>query len=215
MSLSEEGRYYWDGSAWRAASPDRRYFWDGSVWQAASADRADPTDLCVRWGSGWLISRRDGILVQYDPPSQPSFSSGWLRATLSRLRTPPAAHPPALIQGWRILRLDCSWSTPTASQRQDGRFRVITVVLKGGGQNVFYGCTPLDAARFLDDVERRGVAIVEDGVPWPALAPVAVSAAPAATAPNMYKETPCPRCHAPLQAGLARCDYCKTPLLFV
>jgi uncharacterized membrane protein len=30
---SSDGSYWWDGAAWRPASPDRRYFYDGASWQ--------------------------------------------------------------------------------------------------------------------------------------------------------------------------------------
>jgi hypothetical protein len=31
--VSADGRFYWDGAAWRQTSEDRRWFWEGARWQ--------------------------------------------------------------------------------------------------------------------------------------------------------------------------------------
>jgi hypothetical protein len=43
--FSDDGAYWWDGQAWRQASPDRRSYFDGAAWQPIPASVAAPAPL--------------------------------------------------------------------------------------------------------------------------------------------------------------------------
>jgi hypothetical protein len=73
QQISADGRFFWDGAAWRQLSPDRRWFWDEVSWQPTPAlappgppavpAPAVPVARALVPGPCWICEGQPGIPV--------------------------------------------------------------------------------------------------------------------------------------------------------
>lgn len=119
--LSTNGRadYHGPAAVTQQLSPDGRYYWDGSAWRPVGGAPAPPRDRSRRWP--WLLATVAvvGVLVGVCTAAAGAVGAGRAAAPAVRQPAAPAcAAPCASVSGWTVTVSSLRYGAPSTNALQ-------------------------------------------------------------------------------------------------